>query len=74
MAAVGVDDSWTTAPGDDMDKSDEPELHWQLYLREATALSLLDSLFDDLVAGHMQWMAELNQALYESCDVFDFLV
>ena len=54
-------------------ESDEPELHWQLYLREATALSLLDSLFDDLVAGHMQWMAELNQALYDSYDVFDFL-
>jgi hypothetical protein len=74
VAAVGVDDSWTTAPGDDMDKADEPELHWQLYLREATVLSLPDSLFDDLVAGHMQWMAELNQALYDSYDVFDFLV
>jgi hypothetical protein len=74
VAAVGVDDSWTTAPGHDMDKADEPELHWQLYLREATVLSLPDSLFDDLVAGHMQWMAELNQALYDSYDVFDFLV
>ncbi|KAH6872851.1 hypothetical protein BKA58DRAFT_438944 [Alternaria rosae] len=81
LAATGVGDGWIMALNEDEDEAYELELYRHLYLCDASMQqawledSLPDYLFDEMVAGHMQWMHEMGgEAQYDVYDEFDYLV
>jgi hypothetical protein len=79
LAATGVGEGWVVALGEDEDEdeTDKRELYRQLYpcdvsMQQVWLEDLVpDCLFDELLAGHMQWMHELDIAQYDAYDTYD---